>query len=197
MMPKLDGFSVCKQIKNSASTNHIPIILLTAKASMEDKLKGLELGADAYLYKPFHQQELLIQIEQLIQQRKNLQAIFAKQLTSPQPSPAHLENAFLKQVNQIISDNIRKEDVSHTLYKELAMSRSQVYRKIKALTDLSTTNYIKKVRIKKAYTVLSESSASISEIAYLVGFKDPAHFSRAFKNEYGVSPSSFRATLPS
>ena len=197
MMPKLDGFSVCEQIKNSTSTNHIPVILLTAKANMEDKLKGLQLGADAYLYKPFHQRELLIQIEQLIQKRKNLQAVFATQIASPQPSSAHLENDFLKQINEIIQENIQKKDISHILFKELAMSRSQVYRKIKALTDLSTTNYIKKVRIKKAYNLLSESSESISEIAYLVGFKDPAHFSRAFKTEYGISPRSFRATLPS
>lgn len=199
MMPKKDGYEVCETLKKDERTNHIPIILLTAKATDMDKLAGLESGADGYLAKPFQREELMIRLRNMVELRKQLQQKYGKgsvfwegtTLSSDTPSPQ--EDAFLSSVNKLIEDNISDEDFGIAqLCRAMAMSRSQIHRKIKALTNLSTSIYIRTIRLYKAKEFLRTTDFNISEIAYEVGFKDPNYFTRAFVDEFDISPSATR-----
>ena len=192
MMPEKDGFKVCKTLKSDQRTSHIPIILLTAKANEEDKIKGLTQGADAYLTKPFNKAELFIRLEKLITLRKNLiQKYSDSTYKSLQTEAANdLEAQFLNKVITCIEKNIENTDFK-TIYlaRELNISESQLYRKIKALTNTSTAIFIRSVRLQKAKKLLQNKEFNISEVCYKVGFTDPSYFSRVFKNEFGSKPS--------
>lgn len=195
MMPEMSGFEVCKTLKEDERSSHIPIILLTAKATSEDKLEGLTQGADAYLIKPFEKAELLIRLEKLILIRKTLQKKYSSMLLSSQveTSNATKEDAFILKTEKIILEHLDQEDFSiHNLARELHLSRSQLHRKIKALTNMSTSIYVRHVRLRKAIELLNTTSLSISEIAYQVGFKSPVYFSQVFKETFGESPSTTR-----
>ena len=198
MMPLKDGFELCDTLKQHTLTSHIPIILLTAKATIADKLKGLEYGADAYLQKPFNKKELLIRLEKLIEGRKKLQQRYSS-IDAPlleKENPASMEDAFLQQIRQVIENNITDPDFdSARLCREMGMSRSQIYRKLKALTDRSTSFFIRSVRLQKAREMLRDNDLTVSQVAYDVGFKDPSYFSRTFIEEFGVSPSEMRNQL--
>jgi DNA-binding response OmpR family regulator len=195
MMPEKDGFEVCSSLKQDERTSHIPIIMLTAKATKEDKLKGLTSGADAYLSKPFDKKELLIRIEKMIELRRHLLEKYSsrKHKLKSSLSKDNIEDVFLKKIISVIEKNI---DDSHfgTLQLSFAinMSESQLYRKLKALTGKSTAIFIRTVRLHKARELLTTTSLNVSEIAYETGFSDPAWFSRVFKEEFGVSPNTFR-----
>ena len=197
MMPKMDGYEVCNALKKDERTNHIPIIMLTAKAAAEDKLKGLSLGADAYLTKPFEKEELLIRLDKLMEIRKTLQLKYQinKEVATPTTEPLieRKKDSFLIKVETLIKENIADETFSG---KELAtllfLSDSQVYRKIKAVTGMSTAIFIRFIRIEKGKKLLLSTDLSISEIAYQVGFKSPVYFTQAFKETYGKSPSGIR-----
>ena len=201
MMPEMDGFEVCKIIKTDERTDHIPIILLTAKATSEDKLLGLQYGADAYLTKPFEKEELLMRLEKLREVRKKLHLKYSSGLISQNTERELLktkEETFIEKLESIILKNINDEGFSiHDLSRELLLSRSQMHRKIKALTGMSTAIYIRHVRLQKAKGLLVTTDFSISEIAYQVGFKTPVYFSQVFKEEFGVSPSGTRGISPS
>ncbi|MEM1122416.1 MAG: ATP-binding protein, partial [Bacteroidota bacterium] len=198
MMPEKDGFEVCDYLKKDERTSHIPIILLTARAHIADKLMGLSKGADAYLAKPFHRQELEIRLEQLLFQRQRLQTFFAQQTTVQNSDPlpdllsAPIENAFLEKVEQVIEANLMADLDLEQVCQLLAMSRSQVYRKIKALTGYSTTIYIRRIRLRRAYQLLKTTDATVSEVAYQVGFKDPSFFSRSFSEVFQQAPSEVK-----
>lgn len=193
MMPGRDGFEVCKILKTDERTNHIPVILLTAKTSESDRLKGLEHGADAYLTKPFLKAELLTRIDQLIILRKRITQSFAKNkfsqiLNSQENTP---ETKFLQKVIQMIHADIDNPNLgSRHVAQKMRMSESQIYRKLKAITGKSTAVFIRSVRLEKAKDLIQSTEKSISEIAYDVGFNDPSWFSRAFKEEFGQSPST-------
>lgn len=192
MMPGKDGLEVCTTLKSDERTDHIPIILLTAKVTTEDRLTGLQHGADAYLAKPFQEQELFTRLDQLITTRKKLISKLEKNGLSSflKEKEEHPQAKFLKQTIQIIDAHL---DDSHfgpsQLAKELHLSESQIYRKLKSITDKSTAIFIRSVRLQKAKELLQTSHKTISEIAYEVGFNDPSWFSRAFKEEFGCSPS--------
>ena len=196
MMPEMDGFEVCKILKEDERTDHIPIILLTAKATSEDKLMGLQYGADAYLTKPFEKEELLVRLEKLREVRKKLQLKYSSGLISQKTDneiPKNNEEIFIEKLESIILKNIEKEDFSiHELSRALLLSRSQVHRKIKALTGMSTAVYIRHVRLEKAKELLTSTEMTVSEIAYEVGFKTPGYFSQVFKEVFGVSASEMR-----
>lgn len=196
MMPEMDGFEVCKILKEDERSSHIPIILLTAKASKEAKIKGLTQGADAYLTKPFEKEELMIRLDNLMEIRKTLQKKYSHTLiNAPQEDQSLIskEDTFIGKVEDIIILNMVNEDFSiNDLAQELFLSRSQVHRKIKALTGISTSIYIRSVRLQKAKNLLSSTELSISEIAYQCGFKSPAYFSQVFKDSFGVPPSAAR-----
>ena len=195
MMPEMDGFEVCQNLKTNRLTSHIPIVLLTAKATQEDKVTGLAHGADAYLTKPFDKEELLVRLKNLAAQSKLLK----ERLLAPANENAKTggreskEAEFLKELKHIIEANMANElfNTNH-LCREIAMSRTQLHRKLKALTDQSTANYIRSIRLQKARSLLEKSDLPIGEIASQVGYKDFSHFSRSFLKEFGVQPSATR-----
>ncbi len=187
MMPKMDGFEVCKNLKNDPRTNHIPIILLTAKSTKEDRLEGLSKGADAYLAKPFNKEELKIRLEQLVVVRKN---ILAKNKLEKEEKP---KDPFLQKMYQVILENIEDEDFDVArLCQAMDMSRTQIHRKVTATANLSTSKFIRIIRLQEAKRLIVSSDLNMSEIAYKVGYKNPANFSTHFKEHFGFSPSETR-----
>ncbi len=198
MMPEKDGFEVCDTLKNDERTSHIPIVMLTAKADIQSKIAGLKRGADAYLPKPFHKEELLVQLENLIKLRKKLQSRY-KQLIPEVPAAdvsTQIEDAFLLKMRSIVEDNLTNTHFSVELFARKAnMSRIQLFRKIKALTNRSPSIFIRSIRLEHGKKLLLTTELNISEIAYDVGFSDPAFFSRMFKNEFGKTPSDYRTSI--
>ena len=192
MMPNKDGFEVCETLKADERTDHIPIVLLTAKVTTEDRLMGLTHGADAYLAKPFNQAELFTRLDQLILVRKKLiqkleKTGFTSFLSEREASP---QTKFLQEAIKAIHKNLDNVNFGSThLAKDMRLSESQVYRKLKSIADKSTAIFIRSVRLQKAKELLQTTQKTISEIAYEVGFRDPSWFSRAFKEEFGYPPS--------
>ena len=198
MMPGKDGFEVCDEIKSNPITNHIPIIMLTAKADTESKLKGLKIGADVYLEKPFDEKELIIRIAKLLEQRESLRQKYRNPdfWEDSNSKNTNDQDEFVLKVRNIIEKNI--DDSSFgilELCRALGVSRSNLHRKLKALTDLSTSAFIQKVRLQKAHQLLKNSEKNVSEIAYEVGFEDPAYFSRLYSKAFGHPPSETRKNL--
>ena len=197
MMPIKDGFELCQTLKTDQRTSHIPIILLTARADEESRLKGLETGADAYLSKPFNEKELGVRMKKLHELRSKLLSRYASgDKDLPEPSSDNkffLEDKFVKEVVDYIDDNIEDDTLGITeLCTALAMSRTQLHNKIKSLTGRSTSHFIRGIRLKRAKSLLVDSSLNISEVAYAVGFSNPQYFSRSFSKEFGGPPSEFR-----
>lgn len=193
MMPEKDGFEVCEHLKTDELTDHIPIIILTAKATFEDRLAGLSHGADAYLIKPFEKAELLTRINQLILLRKKMLSKFEKtgleRLLSK--NVKNSETKFLDKIITVIHDNITQSDFGPIqLSLKLHLSESQLYRKLKAISGKSTALFIRFIRLQKGKELIETTDKPISEIAYDVGFNDPSYFSRAFKDEFGSAPST-------
>lgn len=197
MMPQKDGFEVCNTLKHDARTSHIPIIMLTAKASVEDKLTGLERGADAYLIKPFNKKELFIRLQKLIELRQQLQKRYSgAALFDPAPTsevPLEIEDAFLVKLKNIVAAHLDDPEFSIPQFcQEAGMSRTQLHRKLKALTDKSATAFIRSYRLRKGKELLLTTDLNVSEIAYDVGFQNPTYFSTRFFEEFGVTPSEIR-----
>lgn len=195
MMPGKDGFEVCAALKSDERTDHIPIIILTAKVTTEDRLTGLSRGADAYLAKPFNKEELFTRLDQLILLRKKLIGKIKKDgfntlLKNRTKNP---KIQFLQKVVKLIHEEIKDSTFgSEELSSKLQLSDSQTYRKIKAITGKSTAVFIRSIRLQYAKELLKTEDKTVSEIAYDVGFNDPSWFSRAFKEEFNVSPSELK-----
>jgi signal transduction histidine kinase/DNA-binding response OmpR family regulator len=195
MMPKMSGYELCKEVKSNSKTNHIPIILLTAKASQENKIEGLETGADAYLIKPFDQEELLIRINNLCSQREQLQKKYQQEvwLRPKDVSITSVHQSFLENLKNAIERNLDNDKFSvDDLGNELAMSRSQVHRKLKALMDQSATKFIRDYRLHRAADLIKNDSGNITEIAYSVGFNSQTYFSKCFQEVFNCSPSEYK-----
>jgi signal transduction histidine kinase/DNA-binding response OmpR family regulator len=194
MMPQMDGFELCAKLKTDERTSHIPVILLTARASWESKIEGLETGADAYLTKPFDAKELQIRIKNLIGQRRKLRERFSKEITL-QPKDITVTSAdekFLMKIMDVIEAHLSDPDFRvEYLSKEVAISRAHLHRKLQALTDLSPVEFIRLMRMKRAAKLLEHHVGNISEIAYEVGFKNPAYFAECFRKQFGISPSKY------
>ncbi|MFK7932757.1 MAG: ATP-binding protein, partial [Saprospiraceae bacterium] len=198
MMPKKDGFEVVNAIRKEIATSHIPIILLTAKTSFESQLEGVSRGADVYLTKPFRPQELvlriqkLIEIRQLLQQRYQQQPVLASGKILEQRDEARFEeeDQFITELRAFIHEHINADNLNgDKIGKHFGISRGHLHRKIKAITNQSTGEYIKSVRLEKALEFLKEKKLNISEITYQTGFSSPSHFTRVFKKAYGKTPS--------
>lgn len=192
MMPGKDGFEVCATLKSDERSDHIPVIMLTTKVAIEDRLIGLSHGADAYLAKPFNKEELFTRLDQLVSQRKKLIHKIQKDgfntLLKKRTQDPKLQ--FLQKVIKLIHEDIDNSNFgSADLAKILLISDSQIYRKIKAITGKSTAVFIRSVRLKFAKDLLTTTDKTVSEVAYEVGFKDPSWFSRAFKDEFDFTPS--------
>ncbi len=201
MMPLKDGFEVCQTLKSDQLTSHIPIILLTAKADISSKLAGLKRGADAYLPKPFNKEELLVRIDKLLELRRRLQAHYMALASGPTINDSSkesserekMESAFVKKIRSIIEANHMESGFSvEDLCREAAMSNTQLYRKLKALTGQSANHFIRSVRLAKAKELMTNPELTIAEIAYDSGFSDPDYFSKLFKKETGQTPTEFR-----
>ena len=191
MMPEKDGFELCSTLKQDERTSHIPIILLAAKADMDSKIIGLEHGADAYLTKPFEQKELVARLKNLLELRKKLQGRY-RLFRSSGPT-TNKEETFILKVQKVIGENIEDEDfgIVH-LCKVVKLSRSQLHNKIKALTGLSTSIFIRLIRLRKAKLLLQTTDLNVSEIAYKVGFKNSTYFTQSFTDEFGYPPNKTR-----
>jgi len=202
MMPELDGYEVCRQIKRDEKTSHIPIVMLTAKGGLESKLQGLELGADEYLAKPFHTRELLLRLQNLLLHQKRLQEKYQQQQSQPEdllplplvaPALPLAEDAFLQKLQAVIAAHLSEANFSiEELSREIGMSRTQVHRKLKALTNLSASLFIRQVRLQEALALLQQTELTVSEIAYQVGFSSPAYFTRCFTEQFAQTPTDVR-----
>ncbi len=194
MMPRSDGYEVCRTLKRDEKTSHIPIILLTAKAATENKIEGLEIGADDYLIKPFEPKELLARVKNLIELRRRLRERFKASvpLRPGEIAVTSTDDAFLQRAKAIVERQMEDEKFCvEELATELFMSRSQVHRKLTALTNLSAGDFIRYLRLHRAMDLLRGGAGTISEIAYRVGFTDPSHFARSFRRQFGAPPGEF------
>ncbi len=195
MMPKLDGYQFCKQIRQSEKTSHIPIIMLTAKASFDEKIEGLETGVDAFLTKPFNSKELQVRISKLLYQREQLRKKYSH-ITQLKPSEIDVQSidqVFIKKVLVTIESHIEDEIFSvEILASEANMSVSQLNRKLGALINQPAGKLIRSMRLQRAADLLKQNSGTIAEICYQVGFSDQANFTRAFKKQFGDSPSVYK-----
>ena len=194
MMPRLDGYGVCRALKLDERTSHIPLVLLTAKADLPSRLQGLDIGADAYLTKPFRRDELLAQLRNLVLGRQQLQAAYRRSLAEPAPArPPTMEEAFLARVRQAVEAALDDETLGvETLSHELALSRTQLHRKLKALTGQAPGDFIRLVRLNRAHALLAGGTATVAEVAYQVGYGNPANFSTSFSRHFGYAPSETR-----
>lgn len=196
MMPKMDGFELCKLLKTDDFTSHVPVILLTARAEDVDKLTGLETGADAYLIKPFNSKELLVRIHNMINLRNNLRKKFSSKLiVKPNEiTVTSQDSRFMQRLLNTVEKHIDDEKFSvELLGAEVNMSVSQINRKLKAIINQSAQQFIRSVRMQRALELLKKNSATIAEITYQVGFSDPGYFSRVFKMHFGYPPSEAKA----
>jgi signal transduction histidine kinase/DNA-binding response OmpR family regulator len=195
MMPEMDGFELCEQLKTNDFTSHIPVILLTARAEDMDKLTGLETGADAYLVKPFNSKELLLRVHNLIELRNKLRKKFSGKLIV-KPSEITVtskDSEFMQRLLDTVEKHISDEKFSvEQLGHEFGMSSSQINRKLKAIINQSAVEFIRSIRMQRAMELLKNNQGTIAEIAYETGFKEPAYFSRVFKNHFGIAPSEVK-----
>lgn len=196
MMPVMDGIELCKRVKDDMRTSHIPVILLTAKDSLQDKEEGYASGADSYLTKPFSAKLLHSRINNLLDARKKIASLLASHTPPKQESAINslnkLDNEFLEKITRIIEEHLdmEKMDIAFIADK-MCMSHSTLYRKIKGLTDMSANEFIRRVKIRNGVKLLLLSEYTISEIAYMTGFSSVAYFRQCFKDEYGVAPSDY------
>ena len=194
MMPEMDGLELCSNIKKDIRYSHIPIILLTAKASEEHQLEGLETGADDYITKPFNMEVLKLRICKMIEMNIKRQEIFNQEIKI-EPSRitiTSLDQQLIEKAIAIVEDNINETEFSvEELASSLNISRSYFYKKMIKITGKKPIEFIKTIRMNRAQQLLTESQMQISEIAYILGYNSPKVFSKHFKDEFNISPSEF------
>ncbi|CDA86810.1 two-component system sensor histidine kinase/response regulator [Bacteroides sp. CAG:754] len=194
VMPRMDGFELCRVIKSKLDYSHIPIVLLTAKTNIQSKIEGLELGADAYIEKPFSVEYLQACIANLINSREKLRQAFTQSpfVAANTMALTKADEEFMKKLNEIIQNNYYNPDFSmDDIVDLLNMSRSNFYRKIKGVLNLSPNEYLRLERLKRAAQLLKEGNARVNEICYMVGFNSPSYFSKCFQKQFGVLPKEF------
>ncbi|MEZ7499214.1 two-component regulator propeller domain-containing protein [Flavobacterium sp. Arc3] len=195
IMPEMNGFDFCKNIKTDIRTSHIPLLMLTAKTTIDDRMEGIELGADAYMAKPFDMRLLRLRLKQLITSR---QLIFNKYFSLITEVPANinttsLDKEFIEKVLSFINDNIGNPDLNvEILASQLNLSKSQFYRKIKALTNQTANEFLRNIRLQKAKQIIEKGNTNISEVCYEIGFSSPSYFTKCFKSHFGLLPSEVK-----
>ena len=194
MMPGLDGIQLCRQLKSEPETSHIPLIYLTAKATLNDKIEGLETGADDYIMKPFEAEELKARTKNILNQKKRLHDYFRKhglfEINEEQVMP--IDKQFLQNAMKVINEHISDSSFSTEVFADsLAISRSLLNKKLTSLIGESPGELIKRIRLHKASEMIKNNMGNFTEIAYDVGFKDPSYFSVCFKKQFGMSPSEY------
>ncbi|SDF05515.1 monosaccharide ABC transporter substrate-binding protein, CUT2 family [Pricia antarctica] len=194
-LPDKNGFEICEILKRDLRTSHIPTIILTAMSDKESYLKGLDSGADLYLTKPFSYSILIQSIKSLLYNREKLRFYYSSNIHKIEhvDTFGNIEQRFINKLNGLIKDNLGNSEFSvETLAENLNISRVQLYRKVKAIMGISISDYIGNIRLEKAKSMLENTSLTISEIGYTCGFSSPNYFSTTFKNNYGMSPLSYR-----
>lgn len=196
-MPVKNGIELCNTIKHDKLTSHIPVILLTAKVGEENVMEGLKTGADAYITKPFNSKRLLVEVDRLIKSRQHLKALYSKEfIVNPDLAITSTETQFLTQLQTVLDKHITDPEFkSESLSEFLHMSRTQLHRKLKSVYGLSTSEFIRSQRLKLSLQLLKKSDATISEIAYQVGFNSPSYYIKCFKKTYNSTPSDYFKTL--
>lgn len=196
MMPKIEGYEVCRRLKKDEKTSHVPIILLTAKAAKEDKIGGLGIGADDYLIKPFDSEELLVRVKNLIDSRRKLKEKFGKELVTLAPDQitvAPADEAFITKLKSIIEGKLGNVTFgSDELASHADLTLRQLQRKLKGITDMTPNEFIRSYRLHRAMDLLQKSTSTVSEIAYAVGFGSHAYFTKCFQEQFGTTPSEVR-----
>ena len=201
MMPVMDGIELCKAVKEDMRTSHIPVILLTAKDTIQDKEEGYAAGADSFITKPFSARLLNSRIDNILDNRKKLAKVIIAGLKTedependgePEQKLSNLDKEFLQKVTAIVEEhlNMEKMDLAFIADK-MCMSHSTLYRKIKGLTEMSANEFVRKIKIRKSLELISDGGYSIAEIADLTGFSSVAYFRQCFKDEYGVTPTEY------
>ncbi|MHA4806668.1 response regulator [Flavitalea flava] len=194
MMPVMDGFELCRLMKTNFDYSHIPVILLTAKTSLQSKIEGLEIGADAYIEKPFSPEYLLVQIANLLANRAKIKEYFAGSPLVHIKSMAHskADELFLGNLNEMIHQNLEDHELDvEKLARLVNMSRPTLYRKIKSISDLTPNELVNITRLKKAAELLLENKYKIYEIADKVGYGSQTNFGRNFLKQFGMTPSDY------
>ena len=196
MMPEMDGFTMLRMIKTNINISHIPVLMLTSKADVANRLEGLERGADAFLAKPFNMEELRMNIESLIHNRQRLKGKFsgAQQQTDrvEQPEVKGNDELLMERIMKVVNKNLSNSDFNvDMLTQEVGISRAQLHRKMKELTGISTSEFIRNIRLEQAARLLKEQKINVTQVAYTVGFSNLAHFSTIFRKHFGVAPSEY------
>ena len=198
MMPEMDGLRFCYLLKTDERTSHIPVILLTAKSSQEDQVCGLETGADLYLTKPFSTRVLELNVHNLLASREKMRQKYGRQLQAERPAlpiaalPNSLDNAFLEKLTQLVHEHMADPAFGvDMLARKVAMSQPVLYKKLKAVTNMSVNDFVKSLRLKKAAELLRQKQYTVYEVAYMVGYNDRKYFSREFKKQFGKTPSAY------
>lgn len=195
MMPIMDGIELCRKVKSDASTDQIPMILLTAKQDMQARIEGLTIGADDYLTKPFNNEELVLRTKRLVALTRGGAR---RQVLDPQPSNikiTSLDEKLVEKAVKYVEDNMERSELSvEELASHVGMSRVHLYKKLTQITGKSPVEFIRILRLKRAAQMLRESQLNISEIAFATGFGSPKYFSKYFKEEYGILPSAYQST---
>ena len=197
MMPVMDGYALCRKVRESEILRHVPVIMVTAKATVEDRIAGLESGADAYVEKPFHPEELSVRVSKLLEQRALLRRVYAEgkedEASAPQHDLSAADRMFVDRLSSVINDHIVKGKIDYDeLAADFCVGKTQLNRKIKAITGYTTTEYILHVRVSLAKQLLAKTDYSIGDIAARVGIDDLAYFSSVFKKMTGMTPTDFR-----
>ena len=195
MMPGKDGFEVLDTLKNDERTSHIPVVMLTAKSDVESRLQGLRRGADDYIAKPFHGEELRLRLQNALVSRNRLVERYAEGLPeTPSEEPDfQLEDAFLLRVQEVLHANLDNSDFGIPDFcRELGVSRTQLHNKLKALSGKSTSIFIRDLRLEKAHALLADASLNVSEVCYQTGFSSHTYFTRVYTEKYGKTPSASR-----
>lgn len=194
MMPEMDGLELCNTLKSELEYSHIPIILLTAKATLQSKIDGLKAGADAYVEKPFSMEYLKVCITNLLKNREQLQATFVNTpfVSTNSMAISKADEEFLKKLYELVQENIQNPDFSLVdMAEKLCMSRSSLNRKIKGILNITPNDYIRIERLKKAAQLLKDGSCKVNEVCYMVGFNTPSYFAKCFQKQFGVLPKDF------
>ena len=200
MMPEKDGYEVCQTLKDDERTSHVPIVLLTARADAASRIAGLRRGADAYLSKPFHREELLAQLQVLAEKQRRIATWLSKKAQNENPpqlpeavaeEDVLVEDAFIQKLRDIVTKNYTDEGFGlPQLCQKIGMSRSQLFRKMTALIAISPSDFIRSHRLNEAKRLLETTDLNVSEVAWQCGFVNLAHFSKIYQEEFGMAPSA-------
>ena len=192
MMPVMDGLECCRKLKTELQTSHIPVMLLTARSLDEQRIQGFECGADSYISKPFNSKLLLVRLRNLMDNHKRLKQFFGDKTSLSKESVSDVDKGFVDRFRELIEENLADSELSvEDLGGKMGLSRVQLYRKIKALTNYSPNELVRIARLKKAASLLASSEKTISEITYEVGFTSPSYFTKCYKDYFGESPTDF------